>query len=106
MMRISGQSSQATCTVLSLELPSTRMISSTHSGICGRTKGRFFASFIAGMTTLTRGRGLTIGSIERNFGSVAASLGFDPGDEIIDSNIVTTPINSAEEFLSVKNGAT
>ncbi len=50
-----GHSSRATSTVLSLELPSTRTTSWIQSGRVLKTYGRFSASFIAGMTTLTGG---------------------------------------------------
>lgn len=51
----SGRSSRATRTVLSVDLPSTRTTSWIQSGRVLKTYGRFSASFMAGMTTLTGG---------------------------------------------------
>ena len=46
----------AVITVTSVELPSTRMISSTSSAICSSTEAMLRASFLTGMTRLTLGR--------------------------------------------------
>src|SRR5690242_14775475 len=51
--RMSGLEHCAAITVASVEFPSTRMISSTHSGICWSTHGMFAASFLVGMTRAT-----------------------------------------------------
>src|SRR5690606_32318235 len=50
-----GHSPRATSTVSSVELPSTRITSWIQSGSVLKTYGRFSASFMAGITTLTGG---------------------------------------------------
>jgi hypothetical protein len=47
---------RAVITVTSVELPSTRMISSTSSAICSSTQPTLRASFLTGITRLTLGR--------------------------------------------------
>ena len=53
----SGHSDCATSIVLSLERPSTTMISCSSGGIRENSHGRFAASFSVGITTDTRGCG-------------------------------------------------
>ena len=53
--RTSGRYARAVITVTSVELPSTRMISSTSFAICSSTEAMLRASFLTGITRLTVG---------------------------------------------------